>query len=91
VCEQVGRKGRTVAEVARELSCDWHTVNEAVIAYRTPLVEDPDRIGKVEALGLDETLFCRQGCWRSQAWCTSIVDVSAGHSHPARRCPRSQR
>jgi transposase len=80
VCEQVGRLGRTVAEVARELGCDWHTVNDAVIAYGTPLVEDPDRVGEVEALGLDETLFCRQGRWRTQAWCTSIVDVSAGHT-----------
>jgi transposase len=80
VCEQVGRLGRTVAEVARELGCDGHTVNEAVIAYGTPLVEDPDRIGEVEALGLDETLFCRRGRWRTQAWCSSIVDVSAGHS-----------
>ena len=78
VTDQVGRLGRTVAEVARELGCDWHTVNDAVIAYGTPLVEDPDRIGEVDALGLDETLFCRQGRWRTQQWCTSIVDVSAG-------------
>lgn len=77
-CAQVGRLGRTVAEVARELGCDWHTVNDAVIAYGTPLVEDPDRIGKVGALGLDETLFCRMGRWRTQLWCTSIVDVTAG-------------
>jgi transposase len=65
-CEQVGRLGRTVAEVARELGCDWHAVNDAVIAYGTPLVEDPDRIGEVEALGLDETLFRRQGRWRTK-------------------------
>jgi transposase len=76
--EQVGRLGRTVAEIARELGCDWHTVNDAVVAYGTPLVEDPDRIGAVEALGLDETLFCRQGRWRTQLWCTSIVDVRGG-------------
>jgi transposase len=76
--EQVGRLGRTVAEIARELGCDWHTVNDAVIAYGTPLVEDPDRIGAVEALGLDETLFCRRGRWRTQLWCTSIVDVRGG-------------
>jgi transposase len=31
----------------------------------------------VTALGLDETLFARQGRWRTQAWCTSIVDVGA--------------
>jgi transposase len=73
---QVGRNGRSVAEVARELGCDWHTINDAVIAYGTPLVEDPDRIGTVTALGLDETLFCRRGRWRAQEWCTSIVDVT---------------
>lgn len=80
VCEQVGRSGRTVAEVARELGCDWHTVNDAVIAYGTPLVDDAARIGPVDALGLDETLFCRTGKWRTQQWCTSIVDVGAGHT-----------
>jgi transposase len=79
-CEQVGRLGRTVAEVARELGCDWHTVNDAVLAYGRPLVADPDRIGEVDALGLDETLFCRAGRWRTQQWCTSIVDVSAGRT-----------
>lgn len=73
---QVGRLGRSVAEVARELGCDWHTVNDAVVAYGTPLVEDAERIGEVTALGLDETLFCRRGRWRAQQWCTSIVDVS---------------
>jgi transposase len=75
VTVQVGREGRTVAEVARELGCDWHTVMDAVAAYGTPLIEDPDRIGPVTALGLDETLFARTGRWRTQLWCTSIVDV----------------
>ncbi len=62
--------------MARELGCDWHTINTAVMAYGTPLVEDPERFGSVDALGLDETLFCRRGRWRAQEWCTSIVDVS---------------
>src|SRR5690606_10970384 len=75
VTAQVGREGRTVAEVARELGCDWHTVMDAVVAYGTPLIDDPDRIGEVTALGLDETLFARTGPWRTQQWCTSIVDV----------------
>jgi transposase len=77
VTVQVGKLGRTVSEVARELGCDWHTVNDAVIAYGTALVEDPNRIGEVTALGLDETLFCRLGRWHTQQWCTSIVDVTA--------------
>jgi hypothetical protein len=44
---QVGQYGRTVAEVARELGCDWHTTNDRVISYRTPLVDEPgaDRDG----------------------------------------------
>jgi transposase len=79
-CAQVGRVGRTVAELARELGCGWHTVMDAVVAYGTPLIEDRDRIGAVSALGLDETLFCRRGRWRTQQWCTSIVDVTPGHS-----------
>jgi transposase len=75
---QVGRHGRTVNEVAAELGCDWHTVNDAVIAYGTPLVDDPARVGAVSAVGLDEVLFARQGRWRTQAWSTQIVDVAHG-------------
>ena len=55
---QVGRSGRAVADVAGELGCDWHTVNDAVIAYGDALLAaDTDRIGDVEGLGLDETLL----------------------------------
>src|SRR5688572_21207078 len=78
VTEQVGRHGRTVNEVAGKLGCDCHTINDTVIAYGTALVEDPERIGTVTALGLDESLFFRQGRWRRQQWSTSIVDVRAG-------------
>jgi transposase len=78
VTEQVGRHGRTVNEIALELGCDWHTINDTVLAYGTPLVEDPDRVGAPVVLGLDETLFARIGKWRRQAWSTSIVDVAAG-------------
>jgi transposase len=75
---QVGKHGRTVNEVAQDLGCDWHTVNDAVIAYGSELVDDEDRIGEVTALGLDETLFSRVGRWRRQAWSTQIVDVGEG-------------
>ena len=34
---QVG-DGRTVKEVAPELGCDWHTVNDAVTAYGAALL-----------------------------------------------------
>jgi transposase len=75
---QVGAHGRTVTEVAKDLGCAWHTVNDAVIAYGTRLVDDPARIGHVTALGLDETKFVRRGRFKIKSWSTSIVDVSAG-------------
>jgi transposase len=78
VTEQVGRHGRSVAGVAADLACCWHVVNDAVIAYGTALIDDPDRIGPVTAVGLDETLFSRVGPHRRQAWSTQIVDVRAG-------------
>jgi hypothetical protein len=65
-------------------------VNDAVMVYGAALIDaDTDRIGEVSALGLDETLFCRQGHWRTQQWCTSIVDVSP--ATPWSQRSRSQR
>jgi transposase len=76
---QVGRAGRAVSDVATELGADWHSINDAVIAYGTALLDaDEGRVGAVEALGVDEVLFARQGRWRTQAWSTSIVDVASG-------------
>lgn len=75
---QVGRHGRSVAEVATDLGCDWHTVMDAVMLYGTPLVDDPKRFGAVTAIGLDETLFAREGRFRQQRWSTQIVDVRRG-------------
>jgi hypothetical protein len=78
ITEQVGRNARSVSEVARELGCDWHTVNDAVIAYGTALVDHPDRFGIVEALGLDEVLMVRRGPWHRQEFSTQLVDVGHG-------------
>ena len=79
VTRQVGGCGRTVNEIAVELGCDWHTINDALIAYGTALVDDDtERIGEVTALGLDETMFNHVGPWRKQCWSTSIVDVARG-------------
>jgi len=80
VTRQVGKGGRTVNEVATELGTDWHTVNDTVVAYGAALLEaDTDRVGEVTALGLDETLFVRQGRYKTRQWATSVVDVDQGH------------
>jgi hypothetical protein len=53
VTRQVGEHGRTVNELAGELECAWHTVNDAVIAYGEALVDDdPARLGEPTALGV---------------------------------------
>ena len=75
---QVGRHGRSVSEVATDLGCDWHTVMDAVVHYGTPLIDDPNRIGSVTAVGLDEVLFCRSGPFKHRAWSTQVVDVARG-------------
>ena len=75
----VGGRGRSVDEVAAELGCGWHTVNNEVGRWGEALLEaDTDRIGEVQAVGVDETLFWRKGRWRTKVWCTSVVDVG-GH------------
>lgn len=75
---QVGRRGRSVTDVAADLGCGWHAVMDAVVAYGEALIEDPDRFGDVKALGLDETLHVRLGPWATRQWSTQIVDVSRG-------------
>jgi transposase len=71
---QVGT-GRTVKEVANELSCDWHTVNDAVTTYGTALLDaDRKRLNRTAALGLDETSFVRLQDRRTD-YATTVCDV----------------
>jgi hypothetical protein len=43
--------------VARELGVCWWAVMDAVVLHGTPLAEDPKRVKRVRALGIDETSF----------------------------------
>ena len=56
-CRQVGEHARPVAQVAREAGVCWWTIMNAVEEHGTPLVDDPDRVGRVRQLGIDETSF----------------------------------
>ena len=72
---QVGG-GRTVSEVADELACDWHTVNDAVCTYGEALLAaDRKRMNKTSAIGLDETSFVRLGTRAHTAYATTVADV----------------
>ncbi len=72
---QVGT-GRTVAEVAGELACDWHTVNDAVTTYGQALLgADRKRLATTSAIGLDETSFVRLGRYKRTTFVTTVADV----------------
>jgi transposase len=72
---QVGG-GRTVSEVAAELACDWHTVNDAVITYGEALLEAArKRLNKTTAIGLDETSFVRLGSRIHTDYATTVADM----------------
>ncbi len=72
---QVGG-GRTVSEVAAELSCDWHTVNDAVITYGEALLAaDRKRLNRTTAIGLDETSFVKLSTRNHTDYATTVADV----------------
>ncbi len=72
---QVGT-GRTVSEVAAELDCDWHTVNDAVTTYGQALLEaDRKRLNQTSAIGLDETSFVKIGAHAHTDYATTVADV----------------
>lgn len=74
--EQVGR-GRAVADVAGELNCDWHTINDTVTSYGEALLAaDTKRLTLTTAIGLDETSFVKLRTQRSRQYVTTVADVA---------------
>ena len=72
---QVGQ-GRTVADVAAELNCDWHTVNDAVMTYgQALLAADRRRLNATTAIGLDETSFVKLSTAPARMYATTVADV----------------
>ncbi|MGH9305353.1 MAG: ISL3 family transposase [Acidimicrobiales bacterium] len=72
---QVGT-GRTVSEVAAELDCDWHTVNNALTTYGSALIAaDRKRLNQTTAIGLDETSFVKLGSKKHKDFATTVADV----------------
>ena len=72
---QVGELARPVAAMARELGVCWWTVMDAVVLHGTPLVEDPERVGAVRALGIDETSYQAATAEHSTTYATGLVDL----------------
>ena len=52
--------------------CDWHAVHDTTLAHGQLLVDDPERIGPIQATGMDQTLFNRVGECRTQQRATTL-------------------
>lgn len=76
VCRQVGELARPVSGVAAEFGVCWWTGMNAVIEHGTRLVDDPDRVGAVSQLGVDETSFLRANRAHSTVYVTGLVDLT---------------
>ncbi len=74
-CRQVGENARPVSQLAAELGVCWWTVMNAVIEHGTPLVDDPDRVGPVRHLGVDETSFLKANREHPIIYATGLVDL----------------
>ena len=77
---QVGELALPVAVVARELGVCWWTVMDAVVLHGTPLVDDPERVENVRALGIDETSFLSATREHRTIYVTGLVDLDRKRS-----------
>jgi transposase len=77
-CRRVGKDAHAVAAVARDLGVGWATVMRAVADHGRPLVEDPDRLNGVAALGLDETSVLKATRLAPTRYVTGLVDLECG-------------
>jgi transposase len=75
VTRQVGQLCRSVASVADEYGVGWDTAWAAVELHGTPLVDNPRRVGRVRALGVDEHSYLSATPQHSTIYATSLVDL----------------
>lgn len=75
---QVGELARPVSQVADEFGVCWDTIMSAVIVHGSPLVDDPDRVGTVTELGVDETSFLKANRKHPTVYATGMVDTERG-------------
>ncbi len=74
-CRQVAENASALSSVAEEIGVCWATVMNTVVEHGTPLVDDPDRVGPVAHLGVDETSFLRANRNHSTIYATGMVDL----------------
>jgi transposase len=70
------KSGQHISHLAGELDCSWDSVNTAMLVYGSAWIEaDTKRLKETTAIGLDETLFVREGPYKTKLWSTTVCDV----------------
>ena len=78
ICWLVGQEGHSVASTTRSFGVGWETAMGCVRRHGTPLVEDPERIEGVRALGVDEHKMLSANQHRHTLYAMSFVDMKRG-------------
>jgi transposase len=78
--EQVGFHDRAVSAVAGQLGVAWHTIMAQVTDRGKPLLDNPERLSGVSAIGVDETAFLRATGAHPTLYATGIADLTAGRT-----------
>ena len=78
ICRLVGEDGCSVAKTARDFGVGWACAMGCVRRHGEPLVENPDRLDGVVAIGIDEhKMLCANGQHHTE-YVTCFVDVRRG-------------
>ena len=77
--------GRGVCEPLATLGYDGHAVNDTIQAHGQLPVDDPERIGPIQATGKDQTLSNRAGQCRTQQWATTFDSPLKPEGHEMAR------
>ncbi|OYV64401.1 MAG: hypothetical protein B7X07_06520 [Actinobacteria bacterium 21-64-8] len=75
VVREIG-SGQHISHLAHTLHTSWDSVNTAMRRYGESLMSaDTKRLKETTAIGLDETLFSREGPFKHKHWSTTVCDV----------------
>ena len=74
-CRLVGEQAGSVASVAKEFGVTWATIMSSVRRHGQALIDDPERVGTVTALGIDETSFLKANAQHHTKLVTGFVSL----------------
>jgi hypothetical protein len=75
LAEMVNVGSESIAGAAAAFGVGWHIAHQAVIEHTDPVVDDPGRLERVTAIGVDEKRFLNATPEHRTVFTTQIVDL----------------